>query len=52
MVFSMNVVNTKVIANFLIFLVLKFRNHMSDGLEASNFRSLLSDFAYALNRSE
>jgi hypothetical protein len=52
MVFSVNVVNTKVVANFFILLALKFHNHRPDGLGAIDFRSLLSGFAYALNRSE
>jgi hypothetical protein len=52
MVFSVSMVNTKVFANVLILLVLKFHNPRPDGLGAIDFRSLLSGFAYAQNRSE
>jgi hypothetical protein len=52
MVFSVNVVNTKVVANFFILLVLKFHHYRPDGLGVVDFRSLLSGFAYALKRSE
>jgi hypothetical protein len=52
MVFSMNVVNTKLVANFFILLTLKFHNHKPDGLGVIDFKSLLSGFASALNRSE
>jgi hypothetical protein len=49
---SVNVVNTKVVDNLLFLLVLKFHDHRTDGLGVIDFRSLLSGFAYALNRSE
>jgi hypothetical protein len=51
-VFSVNVLNTKVVANFFILLILKFYHHRPDGLGVVDFRSLLSGFVYALNRSE
>ena len=44
--------NTKVVANFRIFLVLKFHDPGPYGLGVMNFRSLLLGFAYVLNRSE
>ena len=49
---SMNVVNTKVVDNFLILLVLKCYDFRPDGLGVIDFRSLLSGFACPLNRSE
>jgi hypothetical protein len=52
MVFFVNVVNTKVVANFFILLVKKFRNYRLGGLGVMEFRSLFSGSAYALNRSE
>ena len=52
MMFSVNVVNTKVADNFLVVLVLKFHDFRPIGLEVIDFTSLLSAFAYALNRSE
>ena len=52
MMFSMNVVNTKVVDNFLILLVLKVYNFRPDGLRVIDFRILLSGFACPLNRSE
>jgi hypothetical protein len=52
MVFSVNVVNTKVVDNFLILLVLKFHDPRPDGLGVIDFRSVLSGSVYALNRSE
>jgi hypothetical protein len=52
MVFSVNVVNTKLVANFFILISLKFHNHRPDGLGVIDFRSLLSGFASALNRFE
>jgi hypothetical protein len=51
-VFSVNGVNTKVVANFFILLVQKFHNYRPGGLGVMDFRSLLSGSAYALNRSE
>ena len=50
--FSVNMMNTKVVDNFLIFLVLKFHDFMPAGLGVIDFTSLLSAFACALNRSE
>jgi hypothetical protein len=52
MVFSVVMKNTKVVANLLIWLVLKFHDPRPYGLRVMNFRSLLSGFANALNRSE
>jgi hypothetical protein len=52
MVFSVVMENTKVIANLLIYLVLKFRDTKPYGLRVMTCRSLLSGFTYALNRSE
>ena len=43
--------NTKVVDNFLIFLVLKFYDFRPAGLGVIDFTSLLSAFACALNRS-
>ena len=51
-VFSVVMENTKVVANFRILLVLKFHDRRPYGLGVMNFRSLLSGFAYVLNRSE
>ena len=42
--FSINMVNTKVVDNFLILLVLKFHNFRPDGLGVIDFRNLLSGF--------
>ena len=42
MMFSVNMVNTKVEDNFLILLVLKFHNFRHDGLWVIDFRSSLS----------
>jgi len=44
MVFYVNMVNTKVVDNFYIFLVLKFHDFRPDGLGVIYFRSLLSGF--------
>ena len=52
MMFYINMVNTKVVYNFLILLVLKFHDFSPDGLGVIDFTSLLSAFAYALFRSE
>jgi hypothetical protein len=43
--FSVNVVNTKVVDNFLILLVLKFHDFRPNGFGVIDFRSLLSGFA-------
>ena len=50
--FSVNMVNKKVVDNFLIFLVLKFHDFRPDGLGVIDFTILLLAFACALNRSE
>ena len=42
--FSVNEVDTKVVDNFLILLVLKFHDYRPDGLGVIDFRSLLSGF--------
>jgi len=42
--FSVNVVNTKVLDNLLILLVLKFHDLKPDGLRVIDFRSLLLGF--------
>ena len=52
MMFSVDMLNTKVVYNFLILLVLKYHDFRSDGLGVIDFTSLLSAFACALNRSE
>ena len=50
--FAVNVVNTKVVYNLLILLVLKFHDFRPDGLGVIDFRSLLSGFACPLDRYE
>jgi hypothetical protein len=50
--FSVNVVNMKVVANLLILLVLKFYDHRPNSLEVMLPASSLLDFAYALYRSK
>ena len=52
MMFSVDMLNTKVVDNFLIFLFLKFHDFRPDGLGVIDFTSLLSAFACAMNRSE
>ena len=52
MISSVNMVNTKVVDKFLIFIGLKFHDFRPDGLGVIDFTSLLSAFACALNRSE
>ena len=49
---SVNMVNTKVVDNFLIVLFLKFHDFRPDGLGVIDFRSLLSGFACPMDRSE
>ena len=44
MMFSVNMVNTKVVDNFLILLVLKFHDFRADGLGVIDFRGLLLGF--------
>ena len=52
MMFSIDMMNTKVVANFLILLVLKFYDFRPDGLGVIDFRNLLSGFACPLDSSE
>ena len=52
MMFSVIVVNTKVVDKFLILFVLKFQDFRPVGLGVIDFISLLSAFACALNISE
>ena len=52
MMFSVDMLNTKVVYNFLILLVLKSHDFRPDGLGVIDFISLLSAFACAPNRSE
>ena len=52
MMFSVNIVNTKVVYNFLIFFFLKCHDFRPTGLGVIDFKTLLSTFACALNRSE
>ena len=52
MMFPVNMVNTKVVDNFLIFLFLNFHDFRPDGLGFIDFTSLLSAFACPLDRSE
>ena len=52
MMFSVDMLNTKVVYNFLILLVLKFHDFSPAGLGVIDFTSLLSAFACALNKSE
>ena len=52
MIFSVDMLNTKVVDNFLIFLVLKFHDFRPDGLGVIDFTILLSGFMCPLDRSE
>ena len=52
MMFSVAIVNTKVVDNFIILLVLKLHDHRPDNLGAMDFVTSLSDFACSLYRSE
>ena len=52
MMFSVIIVNTKVVYKLLIMLVIKFHDFRPDGLGVIDFTSLLSAFAYALFRSK
>ena len=52
MMFSVDMLNTKVVDNFLLLLVLKFHDFRPDGLGVIDFRSLLSGFACPLDRSK
>ena len=50
--FYIDMLNTKVVYNFLIFLVLKFHDFRPAGVGVIDFTSLLLAFAYPLDRSE
>jgi len=52
MMFSIDMLNTKVVDNFLILLVLKLHDFRPADLGVIDFTSLLSTFVCALNRSE
>ena len=52
MMFYVDILNTKVVYNLLIFIVLKFHDFMPAGLGVIDFHSLLSAFTCPLNRSE
>ena len=52
MMFSIDILNTTVVDNFLILLVLKLHDFRPAGLGVIDFTSLLSTFVCALNRSE
>ena len=51
MIFSINVVNTTVVYNFLILLILKFHDFRPASLGVIDFTSSLLGFAYVLYRS-
>ena len=50
--FSVDMLNAKVVDNFLIFLFLKCHDFKPSGLGVIDFTSLLSAFACPLNRSK
>ena len=52
MMFYVDILNTKVVYNLLIFIVLKFHDFRPANLGVIDFRSLLSGFACPLNRYE
>jgi hypothetical protein len=52
MMFSRDLLNTKMIDNSITLLVLKFYDFWPDGLGAMNFTISLSSFACSLCRSE
>ena len=52
MIFSVDMLNRKVIDNFFILLVLKFHDLRPAGLGVIDFTTLLSAFVCPLNRSE
>ena len=52
MMFSIDMLNTKVVDNVLILVVLKFHDFRPPGLGVIDFTILLSAFVCALNRSE
>jgi hypothetical protein len=52
MMFSIDVLNTKVVDNSITLLVLKFHDFRPDGLGTMDFTIFLSGFACSLCRSE
>ena len=50
MMFSVNMVNTKVVDNFLILLILKCHDFRPAGLGVIDFRSLLSGFCMSFRQ--
>ena len=52
MIFSVDMLNTKVVDNFLIILVIKCHDFRPASLGVIDFTSLLSGFACPLDRSE
>jgi len=52
MMFSVDMLNTKVVYNFLILLFIKFHEFRPDGLGAIDFTIFLSGFACSLCRSD
>ena len=52
MIFYVDILNTKVVDNFIILLVVKVHDFMPADVGVINFTSLLSAFACPLNRSE
>ena len=52
MVFYVDMLNTKVVDNFLILIVLTFHDFRPASLGVIDFTSLLSGFACPLDRSE
>ena len=52
MMFYVNMLNTKVVDNFLILIILKFHDFRPAGLGVIDFRSLLLGFACPMNRFE
>ena len=52
MMFSVDMLNTKVVYNFLILLVPKFHDFRPASFGVIDFTNLLSTFACALKRSE
>ena len=52
MIFAVVVVNRKVVANFIIFLVFKFHDHRPDSLGVMNLTNDLSCLVSALYKSE
>ena len=52
MMFSVDMLNTKVVDNFRIMLLLKFHDFRPAGVGVIDFTSLLSSFACPLDRSE